>query len=95
MRTQRFVAAVPKVDLDYPRPFLRATLSRHGRRLDAHNDRYSFLTPASWRDKHWAMKERHDEIHFDRHLHGKGTVFGTGHVASMPRSTMRCYVTMR
>jgi ERCC4-related helicase len=78
----RDVAAVPKVDLEDLRPFLRAALSLHGRRLDAQGDTVSFVTPEPWKKAHWAMLDRHEKIHFDRHRKSdrKDVVFGSGHV---------------
>jgi superfamily II DNA or RNA helicase len=79
----RDVAAVPKVDLPDLRPFLKAALALRGRRLDRKDgDSFGFLTPAEWREKHWAMKERYDRVCFDRQRpaeHGT-TLLGAGHI---------------
>ncbi len=79
----RDVDAVPKVDLPDLRPFLAAALTLHGKRLSFKDGTYSFLTPPAWRKYHWAMQDRHENIHFDRRRQGpnEGHVFGTGHVA--------------
>lgn len=73
---------LPQVDVPDLEPFFRRAVGRHGRRVFKHDDGLEIRAPDAWKDRHYAVRDKHEGLVFDRGLRGAGAaarVLGVGH----------------
>jgi len=69
--------SVPKMGLPDLQPFFHLALKKHSRKVSTENGRVSFITPDDWK-RRLGVRERYNDVHFDRKAKNGGTVVGIG-----------------
>ncbi len=74
---------LPQVDLPDLDSFFSQAVGRHGRRIFRRLDGLELRTPDNWKARHYAVRDRYNDLVFDRGLRGKNAasrVLGVGHL---------------